>query len=67
MDTARTERPRKQAVVVVLITNEDPETRLHEVCFDDADVDEATLQANLDAEYEMLSEPEDELFADVAD
>jgi predicted ATPase len=37
------------------------------VCFDDADVDEATLQANLDAEYEMLSEPEDELFADVAD
>jgi hypothetical protein len=52
---------------VLLITNEDPETRLHEVCFDDADVDEATLQANLDAEYEMLSEPEDELFADVAD
>ena len=52
---------------MLLITNEDPETRLHEVCFDDADVDEATLQANLDAEYEMLSEPEDELFADVAD
>ena len=52
---------------VLLITNEDPETRLHEVCFDDADVDEATLQANLDAEHEMLSEPEDELFADVAD
>ncbi|OUS46184.1 hypothetical protein BE221DRAFT_192164 [Ostreococcus tauri] len=52
---------------VLLITNEDPESKLHEVCFDDDDVDERTLQANLDAEYEMLSEPEDELFADLAD
>lgn len=49
---------------VLLITNEDPETKLHAVCFSDSDVDEATLQANLDAEYEMLSEPEDELFAE---
>ena len=51
---------------VLLITNEDPETKLHEVCFDDADVDEATLQANLDAEYDLLAEPEDDLFADSA-
>lgn len=51
---------------VLLITNEDPETKLHEVCFDDADVDEATLQANLDAEYDLLAEPEDDLFADTA-
>ena len=51
---------------VLLITNEDPETKLHEVCFDDADVDEATLQANLDAEYDLLAEPEDDLFADNA-
>ena len=51
---------------VLLITNEDPETKLHEVCFDDADVDEATLQANLDAEYDLLAEPEDDLFADGA-
>lgn len=49
---------------VLLLTREDPETKLHEVCFDE-DVDEESFQRNMDAEYELLSEPEDDLFADL--
>jgi hypothetical protein len=49
---------------VLLITREDAETKLHEVCFDE-DIDDETFQRNMDAEYELLSEPEDELFANI--
>ena len=51
---------------VLLITNEDPEAKLHEVCLTTPTSTRATLQANLDAEYDLLAEPEDDLFADSA-
>jgi hypothetical protein len=50
---------------VLLITKEDPESKLHEVMFDEEMSDEA-LDANMQAAYAELSEPEDDLFGDDA-
>ena len=48
---------------VLLITKEDPESKLHEIMFEEEMSDEA-LDANMQAAYAELSEPEDDLFGD---